>query len=377
MTIYCTQQLHFTITQAGSIAGLFGVGAVLGAFIGGKITDRWGFYDLQIFALLSGGLFFIILGYQTTFINLAVGTFILSMCNESFRPANSTAIAHYSNESNKTRSYSLNRLAVNLGWAFGGAIGGFLAGINFHLLFWVDGCTNMVAAVMLLILIPRVKVAGGVKSVITDSDKANTGTSAYRDKLYLLFIVLTTLFGTCFFQVFTMQPVFYRTQWHFTEQLIGSLMALNGCLIAFTEMVLIHSLEGRRHAMQYIPIGVLMVGGGFVMLNLLPASIFSALFVVMFITYGEIMAMPFMNSFWVVRTTTYNRGEYAALYTMAWSVAQSLGPYLGSHIIGWYGYQTFWWGIGAACAVVSLGFYSIYKFNYASVSNTKAPATTV
>src|SRR5450631_1460222 len=76
-------------------------------------------------------------------------TFALSLVNEAFRPANSTAIAHYSKEENRTRSYSLNRLAINLGWAAGGAIGGVLASINYHLLFWVDGVTNILAMILL------------------------------------------------------------------------------------------------------------------------------------------------------------------------------------------------------------------------------------
>ena len=57
-------------------------------------------------------------------------TFLLSLVNEAFRPANSTAIAFYSKEENRTRSYSLNRLAINLGWALGGAIGGILASVK-------------------------------------------------------------------------------------------------------------------------------------------------------------------------------------------------------------------------------------------------------
>ncbi|RKR83031.1 putative MFS family arabinose efflux permease [Mucilaginibacter gracilis] len=364
VTIYCTQQLHFTITQAGSIVGIFGLGAITGAFIGGKITDKWGFYDLQIFALFTGGLFFILLGFQTTFINMAAGTFLLSICNESFRPANSTAVAHYSNDSNKTRSYSLNRLAVNLGWAFGSAIGGFLASFNFHLLFWVDGCTNIMAAVILLILIPRVKTARPVKP----SGESAKALSAYSDKVYLFFLLIVVLFATCFFQLFTMQPVFYKVYWHINVRVIGFLMSLNGIIIAFTEMVIIHRLEGRRHPLQYIPIGILLVGSGFVMLNILPASTWSALVVVILITYGEIMAMPFMNSFWIARTTPYNRGQYAALYTIAWSVAQSLGPFIGSRLISTYGFAVCWWLLAGVCLVATLGVVGLYKAKYSSVN---------
>ena len=119
MSIYTIQQLHFTIVQSGWVMAFFGIGAISGAFIGGRLTDKIGFYDIQVGALLIGGILFLVLGYQRTFLSVSIGTFILSICNESFRPANSTAIAHYSNDENKTRSYSLNRLATNLGWAFG------------------------------------------------------------------------------------------------------------------------------------------------------------------------------------------------------------------------------------------------------------------
>jgi MFS family permease len=157
MTIYCTQKLSFSITQAGIVVGLFGLGAVVGAFFGGRITDRFGFYPQQHYSTFSGGIMFIITGYMESFITLCISSFILSMFNESFRPANATAIAYYSVEDNRTRSYSLNRLAINLGWAVGGALGGFLAGVNYHLLFWVDGCTNIASAFLLLRLLPYVK----------------------------------------------------------------------------------------------------------------------------------------------------------------------------------------------------------------------------
>jgi predicted MFS family arabinose efflux permease len=371
MTIYCTQQLHFSIREAGYIMGLFGLGSITGAFIGGKVTDKFGFYSLQVFALFSGGVFFILLGFAHTFLLLGIGTFILSMCNDSFRPANSTAIAHYSSDENKTRSYSLNRLAVNLGWAFGGAIGGFLASYNYHLLFWVDGCTNIAAAVMLMLLLPRVSV---VKSTNTDA-ASQAGLSPYKDKGYLLFIVLAVIFAACFFQLFTMQPVFYKTQWGLNERIIGGLMALNGLIITLVEMVIIHKLEGRRHALQYIAVGVLMVGSGFVMLNLLPHSIWIALLVIIAITFGEIMSMPFMNSFWIERTTPYNRGQYAALYTMAWSLAQIAAPTLGSQIISRYGFTTLWWALGCLCLLASFGFISFYRVNYKSVLGVTLGAT--
>jgi len=357
ISIYCVRILHFNIIQSGYIMALFGLGSIGGAFVGGKLTDKIGFYDLQIAALLSGGILFIVAGYQLTFISLAISCFVLSFCNESFRPANSSAIAYYSSPDNKTRSYSLNRLAINLGWAVGGALGGFLASYSYHSLFWVDGCTNILAAFMLLKLIPRSDIVKPSKEQI----EVKVVTSAYKDKIYLLFTLLVILFATCFFQLFSMQPLFYKTVWLFNERTIGFLMALNGILIVITEMVLIHNLEGKRHALVYIPIGILLTGVGFILLNLMPAVLWSGVIVVLFITIGEMMSMPFMNSFWIARTTIYNRGEYAALYTMAWSTAQVLAPTIGSQVILHSGFPMLWWLLGGVCLLSAAGFIGLYK----------------
>lgn len=359
MTIYCTQKLHFSIVQAGIIMSLFGAGAITGAFIGGKITDRIGFYYLQVAALLSGGLLFLSISFVQSFWLLCAGAFILSLCNDSFRPANSTAIAHYSNEQTRTRSYSLNRLAVNLGWAFGGSLGGFLASYNYHLLFYVDGFTNIFAALLLLKLLPPVKKTATAK-ILKESPVIQ---SAYRDKIYLAFIFLTVIFASCFFQLFTMQPVFFKTQWHFDEQFIGFLMALNGIIIVCTEMVLIHRLEGTKPELHFISIGVLLVGIGYALFNLLPAMAWVAIFSVCIITLGEMLSMPFMNSFWISRTTENNRGEYAALHTMAWSAAQILAPVYGSMLIARGGYDLLWWVLAGICVLSSLGYLAINRIN--------------
>lgn len=165
---------------------------------------------------------------------------------------------------------------------------------------------------------PRAEIKSSVKKITAVIKSA----SAYKDGAYLVFIGLNTLFSCCFYEFFITQPVFYTTQWHFSERFVGSLMALNGLLIVLIEMLLVHKLDGRKHPLFYICIGILLSGLSFVFLNILPHHAPVAVLIVIMITLGEIISMPFMNAFWVSRTTSGNRGEYAALYSMSWSTAQ-------------------------------------------------------
>ncbi|MDQ6904814.1 MAG: MFS transporter, partial [Bacteroidota bacterium] len=108
MTMYLTQHYDYSISKAGFVMSLFGLGAIVGSLIGGKLVDVIGYYYVQIIALIGGGSMFIILGQMRSYPAICITTFILAILNESFRPANTVAIAHYSKEQNRTRSYSLN-----------------------------------------------------------------------------------------------------------------------------------------------------------------------------------------------------------------------------------------------------------------------------
>ncbi len=354
MTLYLTSpEMGYSVGEAGIVFGLFGAGAFSGAWLGGRLTDKIGFYPIQLFTLFTGGILFMILGQMKTYPLICSFTFLLSFVNEAFRPANSTAIAFYSKTENRTRSYALNRLAINIGWAVGSGLGGFLADINYELLFWVDGFTNITAAILMWVLL---RPARYKPEHYKNNEQHHAAVSAYSDKKYILFIIITMLFASCFFQLFTNLPVYFKKELHFSKPFIGILMAFNGILIAIVEMVLIYRLEGRRNILHYIRAGVFIVGLSFLMLNIPGIGPVLSFSMIILVTFGEILSMPFMNSYWIGRTQVSNRGQYAALYTMAWSAAQTLGPMGGAQLVELSGFRLLWWCVGGLCIFAAFSF---------------------
>ncbi len=355
MTIYLTQ-MGFTLFQAGVVVGLFGAGSIFGGFLGGRATDRIGFQRVQLLTLTGGGLLFMLLGQMTSYPLICLFTFILSIVNEAFRPANTTAITVYSLPENRTRSISLNRLAVNLGWAVGGTIGGFIASFNYHLLFWIDGITNLVAALLLFRLLTVPAPAPGQPAPAAVPAVEKLRKSAYSDKLYLMFIAVVLVYAACFCQLFSTLPVYYKDVMRLSEPTIGLLMGLNGVIIVCIEMILVFRLESRRRDMQLIAWGAGLTAFSFIWLNLLPPLLLSALLAMITVTFGEILAIPFINTFWTKRASPENRGQYAGIYTMTWSLAQVLGPTGGTWIAGHLGFTTLWWIIAALCLTTAVLF---------------------
>jgi predicted MFS family arabinose efflux permease len=365
LTLYLTSPgMGYSIGDAGLVFGCFGAGAFAGAFVGGRLTDRIGFYKVQLAALAGGALLFFVLSFIQSFYLICLFTFLLSFVNEAFRPANSTAIAFYSTPENRTRSYSLNRLAVNLGWAVGSATGGFIAKFSYQWLFWVDGISNFMAAVLMVLFLKQAAARHTEERREEKNIAAPVNGSVYKDYPYHIFILLVTLFAACFFQMFTTLSVYFRQVLHFTEPQIGMLMAFNGILIVLVEMILIYQLEGRRNQLTYIAIGVALVGVFYLLMGLGTIALPMAFLLILVITAGEMLSMPFMNSFWISRSSAHNRGQYAALYTMAWSAAQTLGPLLSSQLAESAGFRFTWFVNGSVCLLVAAVFLHLKRKAY-------------
>lgn len=356
LTVYLTTK-GYTLAQAGYVMAAFGGGAILGGYIGGVLTDRVGHYYVQVMSLLLNGILFIVLSQMHTLWQFAVCIFVLSTLGESFRPANSAAIAAYSNDTNRTRCYSLNRLAINLGWAIGPAIGGFLARINYQLIFWVDGVTCISASLLLYFLFADVRNKRPEKK--TAHEKKMTA-SAWRDKIFLFGMFYIFLVGLCFFQMFNVMTVFFKQELHLKENVIGAVLAMNGLIIAVVEMVLVYKLENRRNGVVYMMLGSFLIGASFLFLNIAPAFVF-VLMQMIVVTMGEMLLFPFMNNFWVGRSNESNRGQYAAVYTMSFSAAIVLAPTFASQVATWFGFSVLWVVNFILCSLAALGYFLLKK----------------
>jgi predicted MFS family arabinose efflux permease len=355
LTVYLTD-MQYSRTQAGYAMAAFGAGAILGSYLGGRLTDRFGFFYVQVFSLLSNSIMFIVLSQMRSLESIIACMFLLAVLGETFRPANSAAIAAYSDESNRIRCYSLNRLAINLGFGIGPAVGGMLAEISFKWVFWVDSFSCMTAALLMLIIFSKSHKSQGVMQKQELIDRS----SAFRDKHFLQGMFLTFVVVTCFFQIFSIVPIFYHEELHMSKFLIGIVLSMNGLLIFFTEMVLVYKLENRYDPFFYIIAGTFLIGASFLVLNIAPV-LPVVLFSMLLITLGEMLMFPFINNFWVKRSNDRNRGQYASVYTMAFAAAHVFAPTFSSAIAERNGFFTLWIVDFAICTLAMTGFIFLQK----------------
>ena len=147
-----------------------------------------------------------------------------------------------------------------------------------------------------------------------------------------------------------------------SEFSIGAVMALNGILIALFEMVIVFKLEGRKPYLLLMSYGSMIMAASFFTL-LLPIQwgITLAIIATLIITISEMVAMPFMNTYYISRTTLANRGRYAGMYTMTWSLSQMLGSITGTATAETLGYDGLWIVVAIVAATAGAGYYALNK----------------
>jgi len=359
MGLYVTQSLHRSEMDAGLIITLFGIGSILGSATGGKLTDMIGFRPVQILSSIVGGLLFILFSTITHFYSLCILTVVISFFSEAFRPANFTAVAHYAAEGTITRSYSLNRLAVNIGWSVGISLAGIIASINYKLLFIVEGGVSIIVGLLILSFLPQVK--DFIKKAKENASNMVIK-KPWEDIFYVKFILLTTIFITCAFLMFRVVPVFFKEQWHIDEFQIGIIIGLNGAVIALFEMIMINKIEAKRSPMFFIIVGAVLFSISYIILSA-PVSfhIVAAVLTIVVFTCGEMLTLPFINTIVISRSNEHNRGLYAAGYTLSWSCAQVFGPYFGFLIAKNFGYNWLWLGLAGMLLLCTWGFNTLNK----------------
>ncbi|MCI2229071.1 MFS transporter [Polaribacter sp. MSW13] len=337
LSIYLSDSLNFTLPDVGWIMTFFGLGSVLGTWMGGKLTDKIGYYKVMLVSLLGTGILFVLLQFAKTFEAFCAGIFLVMLVADAFRPAMFVALSAYSKPENKTRSVTLIRLAINLGFSAGPAIGGvIITGIGYQGLFWVDGITCVLAAFLLL------KVLHPKKAKILDVVKVENPVSAYKDKAFWIFFIAMFIFGFTFLQYFSTMPLYYKEVRLLTVLEVGLLMGFNGFFIFLFEMPLINWLENMKNSKtKLIAFGLFLVAISFIVLNF--TSWVGILIIGMLLmTIGEMIAFPFSNAFAVERAKKGNQGEYMALYAIAFSLSHIFSHNVGMQMVDKYGYEFTW-----------------------------------
>lgn len=356
LTLYLTGPVGMSAERAGLAFGVFGLGSLLGTWLGGWLSDRLGSLPVQTASLVAAGAGFFVLGRLRGEVAIFLGLLAVAVLSDVFRPANAAAFAERTGAAERSRAFALRRLAINLGMTVGPAVGGFLAAVDYGWLFLADGATCVAAALLLLVFFGR---AAALSPQLSEARGPAPAASPLRDRVFVLFLLGFGLLSAVFVQFLAAFPLALRDGYGMVEQQIGLVFAVNTVLIVLFEMVLTDRLSAAA-PLRVVAWGGLAVGLGFGLVPFGDGLPFAVL-VIAVVTLGEMLALPQAESWTATRAGQGAQGRYLALFGVAFAAALTAGPAAGTWIYGRLGPPVLWAACAVAGVVLWLGFSALAR----------------
>ncbi len=362
ITLYTTQEIGWTKPQAGVAVACFGAGSLAGSYLGGWLTDKIGYYKVFLFSLIGGGLAYYVLQFFTSYIALSLGLFVASTIADLLRPALYTGIRFFTDENTQTRAVSLLRMAFNLGFVIGPAIGGAIIALtSYKWIFILDAFTCWGAAIMTYFLIKDYSHKQFENNVL-DEEVSVEIKNPYRDKPYLLFLFYSLLMLIGFFQILFTVPLYLEEVAHFSTDEIGIFFGINGALVFILEMPLVQYVDKRKVIMKAMVVGSAMIGIGLLALISQTYILISLAIFLLLTGVGEIVNFPFISTTALKRATDQNSGKMLAMTSVMFSVSLIVAPPLGTTILEHYGYTVLWITMATLCFISAVGLQSVRHY---------------
>lgn len=337
LTLYLTQDLGWDKGRAAIVAACYGIGAILGSFLGGMLTERFGAFRVMFISLIGSGIAFFGFIHATDFYYLCFWSILTTTIADAYRPAVMTAVDHFSTDDNRTRGISLIRMAVNLGVAIGPAFAGIvIASIGYDFIFIVDGITCIVSGLFFYFIF------SSFMKFKSEQETKEQNQQAFTDGVFLLFMLINILNLVGFFQIISAVPLFLKEIYLWDEAAIGGFFFFNGFVIFLLEMPIVHYLDKKKNPISAMMVGAFMIGVAHLCL-LIDASFFIGIAAYsIIIAVGEIINFPFIASISLERAGKGNSGNYMGIVSVMFSITFLIAPLIGLNMIDAFDYEITW-----------------------------------
>lgn len=343
-----------------AIGLFFGATAILRAApqpFAGWLSDRIGRIPIMGWSQILRAFTFVGVGYammsDSGFWPIAAAIALNYIFGAALQPAAHAMVADLAKERERISAFSLLRIAGNLSWAIGPALGGFIAHHSYSVLFYVSGGLNLVSGVYFLLALKeksQVDQAVPARFKFRDLFDLRGDTLIFRHCFisFLLFLVVAQLIAAL--SVYCVDKV------GISQAQLGSLYAINGLMVVILQIP-ISSLLKRLTLTHQLAAGAAVYAVGYFLVGF--AGNYSFLVMCMIIiTIAEMMISPPSLTLVANLSPSGAYGRYMGLFGFFQMSGWSLGPTVGGFMLDIFATMPILtWTVIAFMAVIASGLY--------------------
>jgi MFS family permease len=337
LSLVLNREFHMSAAAAGGLVTAYGVGSLVSILAGGFLTDFLGRRTTLLVSLFGSGVLAVAMGVAPAAKAFVPLLLVFGFVAELYRPASHAIISDLLPSEHRATGFAALRVAINLGFAVGMAIGGLLVDWSWRVLFVADGVTTILFGATVFFFIHETRP----QTHASEGSRGAGGSSGpWRDGVYAQLMFSSVAFSLVVFCFLTILPLTVTLWAGYPAAVYGAIVGFNGLIIAAFEVSIVAWLQ-RFRRLRVAALGLVLSALGFGLTSVVPHWAWF-LFTVVLWTAGEIFTLPQQMSFIADWAPPEARGRYMALYSASWSVGFALNPMLLMPLHAWAGERVFW-----------------------------------
>lgn len=362
LTLIMSEKLNLNGQTIGMYMMMFSM--FMGPFylLGGKLADKYNKKHIIVtFDLIGNSLYFICAALpisMTTLYLLAIASVFQSM----EQPAYDALIADLTTYKDRERAYSLNYLAMNLGFVMAPMLGGILFNNYLNLSFFINGLADISSTLLLLFFIKNVKNTVSDSKIVNEYEKGEAGSIFKvfsKRKLFFLLFIISGIAAMIYNQFNFLMPL------HMEEAFRGSgafkfgiLASINAVIVVIGTPMVTKKFSGITDV-RIMYFGQLLESVGLAFFIFVNRYFIIAVVGIIIFTTGEIFGSISKTPYLTKRIPETHRGRVLSITNSCAGLIGILSNYVIGILIDYYTFHTVWMIIAAIGLFVMI-LYSIY-----------------
>lgn len=378
LTMFLTYSIGMNVEVVGIIVAVNSFVGLLASAHGGKLIDVVG--RKKIFIIFrTASATVLILCVLTRNPIILTGLLILSNFLGGYSlPVYSTIITDITEGEQRNTAFSLQYMALNIGFSVGPLLGGFLYNNYLNWLFLGDAITTFISVILVAIFISETMPAKQERSMEKHNklEKSEEGTllqALLKRPTLLLFSFIIVIYFIVFSQFnfglsIQIGEVFGKN----SATIFGSLMTVNAVMCSIIPMFLTVMTKEMKASLS-IAIGGILYAAGFGMIYFIHSY---ALFVIsaMLWTMGEMLIATNTNVYIADHSPASHRGRFNSIFPIIRKLGFMGGPIIAGIYVKYTNIRNLWLFIGGISIIAAILMYRLYLMDnkIQEISETEA-----
>lgn len=370
LALYLHEELGITMTHIGIMMTSSGLLGAIGSMTGGILSDKWGRKQIMVRLMFVRGFIFIVLAavvfFRQPFLLFASIYLLNGFIGMAIFPIMDAVVADVTSHQNRREAYGMLRVASNLGWSTGPAIGGVMMVFGYHWLFLSTACVVFTIATLASIKLRETRILS-VQPV-----KSPYNLTALKDNFFFVkFLLICMLFYFVHGQLIAPLSVHASSVVGLSKIQIGMLYFINAGMVTVLQFPITRLIRNMS-ALPALSFACILYALGYYWIGYAGSMMVMASAVAIF-TFGEMIEAPVANAYVSYLAPAGMTGAYMGAFNLVVHLGWSVGPLIGGLLQDNISNPVHTWTvISSMAAVAAIGFALLNRSsNSVKLSETK------